>query len=268
MDRQAQQTPSAVISTQLKILRTRKQWTQQQLADRLEELGFAMDRSVIAKIELFKREVSANELFAFAAALDVSPISLVFPRDGDADSDYSVTPAKVSGLAHIVNWWQGVSWFDRGPTARRVKLNHEAVERTQNALRFFKESLPNVLSHRHEYLEVGEVWERLSEAMVTDDKEDFFWQIEGIRGPFGSLMDRHEQNREWQEVKSRTVMGFTLLMDPEFEKSYREFMRNEEDGESRLAQLLRKHGTAVLHDAGHDDLVKVLLKVFVEEPSE
>lgn len=75
--------PSSVFGQQVRAVRTHKGWTSQQhLAERLSELsGHDIDRSAIARLETGKRGVSLDEAFAISAALEVSPLSLMLPRD-------------------------------------------------------------------------------------------------------------------------------------------------------------------------------------------
>src|SRR6202035_6197156 len=73
--------PSQVLARQVRALRKRLDWTQEDLAWRLQELGTSMDQSMVARIENGKRAVSLDEMFVLAGALDVSPAALVMPRE-------------------------------------------------------------------------------------------------------------------------------------------------------------------------------------------
>ena len=73
----------ATFAQRLREARTARGWTQQELVDRLGELGEPMDRTTLAKIEKGKREVRLDELVAIAAALDVAIVHLLFPIGGD-----------------------------------------------------------------------------------------------------------------------------------------------------------------------------------------
>jgi transcriptional regulator with XRE-family HTH domain len=77
------QRPSEVAASRIKALRKRHGWTQQQLADRLAELGSPLDRVAIAKIELGQRGLPLDEAFSFALALDVAPTNLFLPLEGE-----------------------------------------------------------------------------------------------------------------------------------------------------------------------------------------
>jgi transcriptional regulator with XRE-family HTH domain len=68
----------------LKEVRERKRWRQEDLAHRLHELGFPLDRVAISKIEGRLRTVKIDELAAIAFALDVSPNHLLTSYDQEA----------------------------------------------------------------------------------------------------------------------------------------------------------------------------------------
>jgi transcriptional regulator with XRE-family HTH domain len=81
--RQPEPEPKSVrafFSERLRELRESRHLNQQQLAERLSQFDISLDRSAIAKIENLKRDVSVEDAVAFAAALNVSPITLMSPR--------------------------------------------------------------------------------------------------------------------------------------------------------------------------------------------
>jgi transcriptional regulator with XRE-family HTH domain len=88
--------PGQIFAQQLRAVRERRRWNQQQLADRLAQLGEPMDRSTIAKIENGSRQVSLDEALRLAAALEVSPVHLFTdpPHEGPASRKYGPTPAR------------------------------------------------------------------------------------------------------------------------------------------------------------------------------
>lgn len=94
---------SQVFGERVRAARIRKGWTsQQQLADRLNVLGHAVDRSTIARLEAGKRGVSLDEACAIAAALEVSPLSLMLPLD--PGEPIAVAP-KLSASSQAVREW-------------------------------------------------------------------------------------------------------------------------------------------------------------------
>jgi transcriptional regulator with XRE-family HTH domain len=79
----------------LREVRERKLWRQKDLARRLNELGFPLDRVAISKIESKQRSVKIDELAAIAFALDVSPNHLLTSYDQEAR-------IRVTGMARPV----------------------------------------------------------------------------------------------------------------------------------------------------------------------
>lgn len=70
------------IASEVRRLRHGRGWTQQNLADRLAEIGAPLNRMTLAKIEAGgtrAENLSVADLLVLAAALDTSPVSLVFP---------------------------------------------------------------------------------------------------------------------------------------------------------------------------------------------
>lgn len=67
-------TPQEVFRSQLRKRREARGWDQAQLAEEMTKLGFKMDRRIISNIELgLRKDISLNEAFGFAAALNVPP---------------------------------------------------------------------------------------------------------------------------------------------------------------------------------------------------
>jgi transcriptional regulator with XRE-family HTH domain len=98
--------PSEAAAEELRRVRMRKGWHQQQLADRLHEIGAPIDRATISKIETGERRVTLDEIFWFAYALGVSPAALVLPRP--ARSMVAVTPTMSVTALEALNWLRGV----------------------------------------------------------------------------------------------------------------------------------------------------------------
>lgn len=117
-------TPREVFAAQVGILRERKGWTQQRLADEMKRLDHPIDRTAIAKIERGDRGVSIDEAFTLAVAFGVSPAALLLPRSGDV----RVAPGLDIGGIEALHWFRGVS-----PLLEDIE--------DQAALRFFYEEV-------------------------------------------------------------------------------------------------------------------------------
>ena len=100
-----QRTPRQVFSSQVREARQGRGWSQQRLADRLEEIGYpGISRATVAKIEdgsSTRANAPLEDVLAITAALDSSPVHLIFPRD---DSSVQIArnlppvPAKIGRM--------------------------------------------------------------------------------------------------------------------------------------------------------------------------
>lgn len=98
--------PSECFAIQVKDTRLRKLWSQEKLAERLTELGSPTDQATVARTERGKRNVSLDDAFAYAAALEVSPLFLILPR-GDDEPPIAVTPFMATTPADGRRWLRG-----------------------------------------------------------------------------------------------------------------------------------------------------------------
>lgn len=75
-------TPGKVVGRRVREHRDLQGLTQSQLADRLRrDLDWSIERSMLARIESGDRQVSVDELFKLAAALETTPVLLMTPAD-------------------------------------------------------------------------------------------------------------------------------------------------------------------------------------------
>lgn len=97
----------ATIAQRVKQLRGRRGWTAAQLGEAASKHGIRWDRFTVASLETGKRQnVTVQELFALALALDVAPVNLLVPLD---DSPYQVTPRRSEGADAVRAWVRGES---------------------------------------------------------------------------------------------------------------------------------------------------------------
>jgi hypothetical protein len=97
------------------------------LAARLEELGRPIPTLGLRKIESYERRVDADDLVALAAALGVSPITLLMPVTESANDRVSILNREVSARA-LFDWLR----------ARRASI----PEFTGSHFEFLSRSLP------------------------------------------------------------------------------------------------------------------------------
>ena len=120
--------------------------TVQALADRCTELGLPIGRVALTKLENGAREkVSVAEIFVLAAALEVPPVLLIFPRAGRTLSRSSRPEVCRRGMQQ--EWLSGDARLQGGPgavpatTTSAVPLHREHDRLTYALAGTTKESL-------------------------------------------------------------------------------------------------------------------------------
>ena len=106
----------AIFAIRLREAREARGWRQQDLADRMSQLGSPMDRTTLAKIEKGKREARLGEVIALAAALDVAPTYLYLPIEGP--EPVCLAPALAVDPGDARKWARGIKPLD--PADHRV----------------------------------------------------------------------------------------------------------------------------------------------------
>ena len=99
--------PSEVFAERMQEVRERRRWSQQELADRLDELGWPTDRSALARIEGKSRGVSLNDAVAIAAALGPSLNSMVVPLGSPKGVQIELAPKLWVGPSQARSWLRG-----------------------------------------------------------------------------------------------------------------------------------------------------------------
>lgn len=74
--------PSGVFAGRLREAREHKGWSQQDLCDRLAEVGARTDRATIARTESGERGVSLDDAVLYSAALGASLVHMIIPING------------------------------------------------------------------------------------------------------------------------------------------------------------------------------------------
>jgi transcriptional regulator with XRE-family HTH domain len=106
-------TVRQVAATRVRELRNAKGWSQEQLADALNDIGARIparvsegmfDRSTIAKIEGGERGVSLDDVIALAVALGVPPLSIFLPRNSP---ELTLVPGFVVNAISATHWARG-----------------------------------------------------------------------------------------------------------------------------------------------------------------
>lgn len=111
------EVPLTTFRRQLRETRKSADLSQTALASKVADLGGNLHSTAITRIERGDRDVSLEDVLILAAALDVSPLYLIFPRD---DCLAKLTPASEAYLPlHLREWMRG-QWPLAGPGTTRV----------------------------------------------------------------------------------------------------------------------------------------------------
>lgn len=133
--------PSEIIGRRIKELRTARGWSGRQLAEECRKIGGEISDNVIENIEgkRRRRDVTVEELFVLAVALDAPPLRLLIP---DSDTEMAVTPDLSVDPMRLVMWMNGAEPAAGLPKVRFNKAAapialyreaHEAIEAAKNA---------------------------------------------------------------------------------------------------------------------------------------
>jgi transcriptional regulator with XRE-family HTH domain len=176
-------SPSQVARQRIKELRNRHGWSQQQLADRLAELGSPMDRVAIAKLEgeTKPRGLSLDEALLFALALDVAPTNLFLPLD--EDEDVQIAPNVTVPMAAARKWVVGARPLDaqdwrlyysevpeKDFLAHRALGNMEHREFMDDFQRVQREYRESIQKHQREGETLEETEFRLEQTLEEGDE--------------------------------------------------------------------------------------------------
>jgi transcriptional regulator with XRE-family HTH domain len=98
--------PVEVVARRMREVRETRRLTAAQLADLMRAAGIPWDRQIVTNLETGRRQaVSVDELLALAVVLQVAPIHLLVPLDGE--QPYRVTPEWVQRAIRVREWVRG-----------------------------------------------------------------------------------------------------------------------------------------------------------------
>lgn len=101
---------SQIAARRIRQIRKSQGVSQTDLAERLRAIGVPKSKSTLARMESEKKSESRvptlDEVFEFAAALDVSPRALVLPVD-DLEVDVTIAPRVVDPAWRVARWLDG-----------------------------------------------------------------------------------------------------------------------------------------------------------------
>jgi transcriptional regulator with XRE-family HTH domain len=176
--------PSQILAQQLREIRERRRWTQQDLVDRLDELGQPIDRAAIARIETARRGVSLDEALLLAAALGVSPTNLFLPLSPAVAERVAIAPKLHIENEHARLWvrgWQALrdedqrTYQDMIPESEwlaqqdsMVRLLHSRLQDLSDAVATKDEQA--IADFMEELIETARLWQRTNRR-----KQQAYW---------------------------------------------------------------------------------------------
>lgn len=92
------------VSENIAQLRTRSGLTLRQLANRMKSAGRPVSHTTISQIEAGSRRVTADELVAFAAALEVSPTTLLMPYAANPETKVEASGMEPTSALELWRW--------------------------------------------------------------------------------------------------------------------------------------------------------------------
>lgn len=119
--------PAQIAARRIKEARKSRGWTQEQLSERLGEVGYPKTREVLTKLESGSyRGVSIDDMFGLAAALGVFPVHLLTPLEDEAT--VAVTNRVQLSAAAFRDWIRGAY---RPPILPDVEVDYRQVPKAE-----------------------------------------------------------------------------------------------------------------------------------------
>jgi transcriptional regulator with XRE-family HTH domain len=132
-------TPTQLVSENLRKLRQAARLSQSEMLKRLDELGAPMDQAALSRKESGKRPITLDELFRFAAVLDVNPAVLLVPQE--PRGEVALTPSAFEASTRIRSWIRARGRLERfsglesaGYRLRDQELEDEARSLAQESI--------------------------------------------------------------------------------------------------------------------------------------
>lgn len=174
------------IGDAIRHLRTQRGLSTYQLADRTVDLGYPVHRATISKLETGLRgdKLPIFELIVIAAALDVAPLQLLYPRL--PEEQVEVLPGVMSSS------WVAAKWF-AGEEGRPLSVGTPAADAARIRQCEADSRIPLELTREHD--------RELTRLQILDSK---FHQLRRDQGRLGlpSDIDRDAQPDLWIRARA------------------------------------------------------------------
>lgn len=185
--------------------RNRLQLSAVQLSNRTKEIGYPITRGTIAKIEGNHRngKMDVAEVLTLAAALEISPVDLIFPRYPSFGTQ--ATPRFLTTAA------EAQAWMSASPEYQPFGKAHSPRAEISQALRIRTDRLLEEIARVERKLQFGDYGIPIPQSITRDearailtDLDTAKYEIQKMGGSFaGTPWDHHlrefleDQTTEW-----------------------------------------------------------------------
>jgi hypothetical protein len=132
-------TPAETLRHRLAYFRSKREWSQLEVAERMTAYGLPWVRTTVAKVEAGTRDVSVNELVGLAFVLGIPPITLMVPPSAPT---MRVTPNTTTGTTTAWWWMVGEAWQGGTFPGEVIKYGSDGTTPLE---RFYREAAPDFL---------------------------------------------------------------------------------------------------------------------------
>lgn len=118
---------SHAVATALRAIRTEQKLSLRALAAQMAGTDGALSHATLSEIERGDRRVSVDDLSALAAALDVSPVTLLLPVDRNPEAVHdlgqlaALTGTPPAPLGRVVDWVRGDAPLDGAADSHEIQ---------------------------------------------------------------------------------------------------------------------------------------------------
>jgi transcriptional regulator with XRE-family HTH domain len=170
-------------------VRERRRWSQQDLAEKLASFGWAIDRTILAKMEAGQRGVSLDDAVAISAALGPALVTMLTPLISTGDEVVHLAPDVEVTPTQARHWMSG-----RGPLWVEDRRTYYADAPDEQLLQMGETSLAVMLG----------LLQQIIDAVIDDDRDTAAELIEDLNRQLARSR-RVRDDRQRTERKRATV---------------------------------------------------------------
>ena len=176
--------PSEIFAERVRAVREARRWNQQDLADRLAEIGAATDRATVARTETGARGISLDDAITYTAALGSQFIHMVV---GVTGGDVALAPGLEASDVTARRWLRG---------QLSLQEEHEALQGDE---RTYWSEIPEEEWLAQQRFGIGMLLrqvEGLVNAAVAEDREGMLLAIDSVNAE----LERQRADAERQKL--------------------------------------------------------------------